>query len=45
LRKRDHFEDPGIDRKIILKCIFREWVVLAWTGLLWCRIWTGGWRL
>jgi len=25
LRKRDHLEDPGIDRRIILICIFRKW--------------------
>jgi len=25
LRKRDHLEDPGIDRRIILIWIFRKW--------------------
>jgi len=24
LRERDHLEDPGIDRRIILKCIFKK---------------------
>ena len=32
LRERDHFEDPGIDGRIILK----------WTGLIWLRIRPGG---
>ena len=25
LRGRDHLEDPGIDGRIILRCIFRNW--------------------
>ena len=25
LRERDHLEDPGIDRRIILRWIFRKW--------------------
>jgi hypothetical protein len=29
LRERDHFEDPGIDGKIILRWIFRNWDVRA----------------
>jgi hypothetical protein len=31
LRERDHLEDPRVDRKIILRKIFREWNVGAWT--------------
>jgi hypothetical protein len=27
-----HLEDPGIDEGIILRWIFRKWVVGAWTG-------------
>jgi len=25
LGERDHFEDLSVDRKIILKCIFKKW--------------------
>ena len=32
LRERDHMEDPGIDGRIILRCIFRKWDVWTWTG-------------
>jgi len=27
LREREHLEDPGIDGRIILRCIFRKWYV------------------
>jgi hypothetical protein len=35
-------EDPGIDGKIILRCIFGKWDVEAWMGLGRLRIRTGG---
>jgi len=25
LRARDHLEDPGIDGRVILRCIFSKW--------------------
>jgi len=31
VRERDHFEDPGIDGRIILRWILRKWDVGAWT--------------
>jgi hypothetical protein len=42
LTERNHLEDPGVDRKIILRWIFRKWDVGVWTGLIWLRIGTGG---
>jgi hypothetical protein len=39
LKERDHFEDPGIDRRIIFRWIFRKWDAEVWTGLIW--FWTG----
>ena len=45
LRERDHLGDPGVDERIILRCIFRKWDVGVWTGLMWRRIGTGGGHL
>jgi hypothetical protein len=41
LRERDHWGDPGVDRTIILRRIFRKWDVRIWTGLSCLRIETG----
>jgi hypothetical protein len=38
LRLRDHWGDPSVDRKIILRWTFRKWDVGVWSGLCWLRI-------
>ena len=31
-RERDHLRDPGVDGRIILRWIFRKWIVGVWSG-------------
>jgi len=38
LREIENLEDPGLDVRIILRCIFRNWGVGPWTGSSWLRI-------
>jgi hypothetical protein len=45
LRERGHFGDPGVDGRIILRWIFREYDVGVWTGSSLLRIRTGGGHL
>jgi hypothetical protein len=42
LRDRDSLGGPDIDRRIILKWIFRNWDVGLWTGSSWLRIGISG---
>jgi hypothetical protein len=41
LRERDHWGDPHVDGRIILRWILRKWDVGVWTGLSWLGIETG----
>jgi hypothetical protein len=45
LGERDHWRNPGVDGRIILRLILRKWDVEIWTGLSWLRIETGGGHL
>jgi hypothetical protein len=35
-------EDEGVERRIILRWVFRKWDVGAWSGSSWLRTGTGG---
>jgi len=39
---RGYCEELGVDRRIILRWIFRMWEMGAWIGLCLLRIWIGG---
>jgi len=41
LRVRNHLGEPGVDGRVLLKCIFRNCDVSEWTGSRWLRIGTG----
>jgi hypothetical protein len=43
--ERDHWGDPGLDGRLILRWIFRKWDVGVWIGSSWLRIGTGGGHL
>jgi hypothetical protein len=34
----ENLKDPGVGWRIILRWIFRDWNVEAWTGLIWLRM-------
>jgi hypothetical protein len=38
LKERDHWGDPGVGGRIILRWIFRKWDVGIWTALSWLMI-------
>jgi hypothetical protein len=37
LREREHVDHLGIIGRTILKCMFRKWEGVLWTGLIWLR--------
>ena len=45
LREKNHWADPGVDGRIILRWIFRKWDAGVWTRRSWLRIGTGGGHL
>jgi hypothetical protein len=45
LRERDHLVEAGVDGRIILTCIFRNWDEEVRTGSSWLRIGTNGGHL
>ena len=45
LREKDHWGDPEVDGRIILKWIFRKWEGVVGTGWSWLRIGAGGGHL
>jgi len=42
LKERDHLEDLILEGRIIFIFIFKTWDGVAWAGLIWLRIGTGG---
>jgi hypothetical protein len=42
---KNHFGDPSVVGRVILRWIFRKWDVRVWTGSSWLRIGTGGGHL
>jgi hypothetical protein len=45
LRERDHWGDPDVYGRIILRLIIRKWEGVVGTGWSWLRIGTGGGHL
>jgi len=40
--RKSHLEEPGVDGRIIVRLVIRNWDVGVQIGLIWLRIRTGG---
>jgi hypothetical protein len=45
MRKGDHLEDPGVDGRIILKCIFKKWDGWIMDWIVWAQDMDRCWAL
>jgi len=45
LEGKNHFGDPGVDWRMIIRWIFRKWDVWVWKGSSWLRTGKGGGHL
>jgi hypothetical protein len=41
LSEKDHFQDTGLDGRVVTKWMFKKWDGSSWTGLIWLRKGTG----
>jgi hypothetical protein len=45
LKERDHYDDIGIDRMMIIKWILKKWLEGVWSGFIWLSTGTIGGHL
>jgi hypothetical protein len=41
MSERDHFQDTGLDGRVVIKWMFKKWDGGSWTALIWLRKGTG----
>jgi hypothetical protein len=41
LSKRHHFQDTGLDGRVVITWMLKKWDGGSWTGLIWLRKGTG----
>jgi len=42
MKGKYHVGDLGLDRRIILNCIYKKWGLMVWTIFIWIRIGSSG---